>query len=253
MKKTLLAILALIAVTTITLTACGKDDPKDDENDDLWEDYYNDQSQSTTDSSSGTGDVTEGTGTESQPVIDLGGWVNKNDTVYILHPTYLRNSATGSATTNITLSMGASVTRTATNGTWDKVTYNEKTYYVWSYLTTDNRGEVTFKDIEPTATSIINTDTTGTKPSQTNLRTTPCYDEDLENLGASALTKAMTTAEGVTFQVTGINESGTWARVYFKGTDARGQAIEGTFYVRPNYLEYFQTQNPDDTGSVKPV
>ena len=143
-----------------------------------------------------------------------------------------------------------------TNGTWDKVSYNDSEYYVYSYLVTPNKGDVTFTDItENNVTSVINSDTTGTNPTRLNLRTTPCYDDDLDNLGASALTKAMTTAEGVEFKVIGINETKTWAKVYFKGKDARGMDIDGEFYCRPSYLEYFKTTDGGNSGNggVNPV
>ena len=253
MKKFLAIFLALVTVTTIALTACSKDKKNDGDDYDDTDPFAN---QYLNNSSVNTGDSTDTGMSGNNDNVFYGSWVTKNDTVYVCHPTYLRYSTSNGDKSSQSVDFGASLTRIATNGTWDKVSYNDSEYYVYSYLVTPNKGDVTFTDItENNVTSVINSDTTGTNPTQLNLRTTPCYDDDLDNLGASALTKAMTTAEGVEFKVIGINETKTWAKVYFKGKDARGMDIDGEFYCRPSYLEYFKTTDGGNSGNggVNPV
>ncbi len=238
MKKLLALLLALLMITSVTLISCQDKEPNNDG--DNWDDgEYNDVSSSDDDSS--------GSGTGTGNNTNLGnGWNAAEGTVYVMHPTYLRYSASSSDKSSIVVNFGQAMTSISTNGTWTKVSYNEAEYYLYSYLVTANKGDVTFTDIAATATKIVNKDTTGSNPTQTNLRTTPCYDEDLANLGASALTQAMTSNGEL--HVTGINETKTWARVTFKGKDARGQDIDGTFYCRPSFLEYFQTQTGGNSG-----
>ena len=254
MKKFLAIFLALVTVTTISLTACSKDKGKTDDDfddtDPFANQYLNNPSVNTGDST----DTSYASGNNDN--LHFGAWVTKNDTVYVCHDTYLRYSTSNGDKSSQVVNFGASLTRIATNGTWDKVSYNDAEYYVYSYLVTPNKGDVTFNKIESdNVTSVINNDTTGRNPTQMNLRTSPCFDEDLDNLGASALTKAMTTAEGVEFKVIGINETKTWAKVYFKGKDARNMDIDGEFYCRPSYLEYFKTSDGGNGGNsgVNPV
>ena len=254
MKKFLAIFLALITASSVALVACSKKD--ETENEDENENWDNDYNYYYTNTSANT---SVGTGLSDNNLNNdtfiTGTWVNTNDTVYVLHPTYLRYSSSKNDTSSIQVNLGDNLTRISTNNIWDKVLYNDAEYYVYSYLTTNNKGDVTFTDItENNVTSVINNDTTGTKATAVNLRTTPCYDEDLNNLGASALTKALTTAEGVIFKVVGINETKTWAKVEFKGKDAENHDIDGTFYVRPSYLEYFQNSTGGSTpGGVNPV
>ncbi|MBE6546227.1 MAG: hypothetical protein E7668_02150 [Ruminococcaceae bacterium] len=253
MKKFLAIFLALVTVTAILLTACNK---KKENNDDEFDDTDPFANQYLNNSNIGTGTSTDTSYVPgNNDNVIFGTWVTKNDTVYVCHPTYLRYSTSNGDKSSQSVEFGASLTRIATNGTWDKVSYNDAEYYVYSYLVTPNKGDVTFTAItEDNVTSVINNDTTGSNPTQLNLRTTPCYDDDLDNLGASALTKTMTTAEGVEFKVIGINETKTWAKVYFKGKDARGLDIDGEFYCRPSYLEYFKTTDSGNgTGGVNPV
>ena len=256
MKK-LAILLALIMMASAVLVACkdNKKTPVDDGDDDDGDEY---EYVSDSDTDEGSDESADSDIDEDNNDNTLNGWTEKNDTVYVLHDTYLRYTTSKNDTSSIVVKFGAAVTRISTNGTWDKVSYNDKTYYVYSYLTTDKKGEITFETIsENNTTSVINTDTTGEKPTATNLRTSPCFDENLNNLGASALTKALTTAEGVVFKVTGINGTKTWARVEFKGKDARGMDIDGTFYCRPSFLEYFKTPADSNTsggnGSINPV
>ncbi len=245
MKKLIALLLALLMLTSVALISCKKEEPNTD-GDDWDDDGYNDVSGSD-DSSTTTGDNNNNT--------NLGnGWNAAEGTVYVMHPSYLRYSASASDKSSIIVNFGQALTSVSTNGTWTKVSYNEAEYYLYSYLVTSKKGDVTFTDITPTQTKIVNKDTTGSNPTQTNLRTTPCFDEDLLNLGASALTQAMTSNGEL--HVTGINETKTWARVTFKGKDKRGQDIDGTFYCRPSFLEYFQTQtggNGGNSGGIDPA
>ena len=257
MKK-IAFLLALLMMASVALFACkdNKKTPVDDDGDDGDRDQYENVSDSDSEGESDSDTDDNNDDDENDNVV--GGWTDKNDTVYVLHDTYLRYTTSKNDTSSNVVKFGSSLTRISTNGTWDKVSYNDETYYVYSYLTTDSKGEVTFTDItENNTTSIINTDTTGEAPTATNLRTSPCFDESLNNLGASALTKALTTAEGVVFKVTGINGTKTWARVQFTGKDARGLDINGTFYCRPSYLEYFKTPADSNTsggnGTINPV
>lgn len=254
MKKFLAIFLALLTASAVALTACNKKDKENDDENENWDNDYTYNYNVGTSANTGTG-----TGLNNDSLGDnnfiTGTWVNTNDTVYIQHPTYLRYSTSKNDTSSTQVNFGDSLTRISTNNVWDKVLYNDAEYYVFSYLTTEKKGDVTFTDVtdDGSKKGVINKDTSGTNPTQVNLRTTPCFDEDLDNLGASALTKAMTTADGVTFKVLAINETKTWAKVQFKGKDARNLDIDGVFYVRPSYLEFFQTEGGGTAGGVNPV
>ena len=247
MKKILAIFLALMMIMSVSLAACSKDEPNsniDDDDDNGYVDKSTDSSDTSFDSSKNPTDTNNSSNSKPSSLV----WTDNNDTVYVRHSTYLRNSASSNDKSGIVVELGDSLTRKAcSNGVWDKVDYDGNTYYIYNYLLTVSKAEVTFNNITPVATSVINTGTTD-QPTTLNLRTTPCYDESLDNLAVSGLTKADTSNGEL--KVTGLNQSETWARVEY--TDKNGKT--GTYYCRPNYLEYFQV--PEDTsnsGGVTPV
>ena len=128
MKKFLAIFLALVTVTTISLTACSKDKGKTDDDfddtDPFANQYLNNPSVNTGDST----DTSNASGNNDN--LHFGAWVTKNDTVYVCHDTYLRYSTSNGDKSSQVVNFGASLNRIATNGTWDKVSYNDAEYYV---------------------------------------------------------------------------------------------------------------------------
>ena len=256
MKKFLAIFLVLVMILSVALVACNKKDKdNNDDDDDGWSNGGTTSSDVTTPSTDET--LPSGSGEKNPSSSGSIVWTDKNDTIYVAHDTYLRTEPLDSAKSGILVKLGDALSRkAASNGVWDKVDYDGNTYYIYNYVTVSNKSLVTFdKYDEPIETSIINTDTTGKAPTQTNLRYSPVYDEtgNLNNLGVSGVTKAMTSNGEL--KILAINQSKTWVLVEYNGKDAQGKTVSGEFYCRPAYLEKLQT--PADTtpagGGIKPV
>ncbi len=242
MKKFLAIFLALLMVMTVALVSCKKDD-KTDEGDD-WdnEDYDNIGSGS----ESGSGSETE-SGTETgDGTTPAGSWTEVNQTVYVLHPVYLRTAMIDTAKSTIALDIGETLTRVGVHSSerWAKVTYNGETYFVYNFVLSTS--PVNFAKVENVETTVINSRTDGTEDTY-YLRSTPClasttkYNDVLNNSPVS-VKKSETTENKLV--ITGYDAANNCARVTYKGN---------SYYIVATFLEYYKTGNNAGGGSILPA
>ena len=239
MKKVFVFTLALITVLSMSLAACKKNTTPNVTNGDDEGEFI---PMSTTTAGTGTG---TGAGTGTTPAV----WSEKNDKVYVLGLSNVRGSASASGNLLGQVSMGTELTRIASNGTWEKISYNGNEAYIRSYLVTTSQAEVTFTDVEKKAIHIT-VGSNADKPIQINLRTSPIFDSALgdQNVGISGLTNKQT-ANGE-LQILAINGTKTWLKVQFTGKDASGNDKSGTFYCRPTYIEEYKSSSPGSAGGL---
>ena len=219
MKKTLALLLALATILTISLTACGKDDTQDPEDpgDEIIEtppvDDPKDSGNEPDDSQS------EDTGKDDPVTPPVTEFEAKNDTIYILAPgANIRFEASKKSKVFAQAMYGKELKRTGTNGEWNRIELNGVTVYIQANLTTSDKNELTFNDLEP-KTVYVNVDT------QMNLRTTPLYfDGYIDNL---FLVDGEGLPRGTELTLTGVNVKGNWSRVEYDGK---------TYYCRPNNI-----------------
>ena len=234
MKKILALLLALATILTICLTSCGKEDTEepgtpDDEiietpPVDEPEDSDNEPDDSQTEDTSKDDPVTP-TVTEFE---------EKNDTIYILAPAAnIRTEASKKSEVYVQAKYGKELKRTGTNGEWNRVDINGVTVYIQANLTTTDKNELTFEDLEP-KTVYVDVDT------QMNLRTTPLFfDGYTDNL---FLVEGKGLPRGTELTLTGVNVKGNWSRVEYEGK---------TYYCRPgNISETVPSDDPIESGSV---
>ena len=235
MKKLLIAALALITVLTMSLAACGDNTQNTDGvGDDAWMDDNTDAT-NTGDNTTNTDTPGAGTGNSSNTTTEE--WVDKAGTVYVVaHKANLREDTSMSATTVDTVELGTALTRTQTNGTWDKIDYNGKTVYILSDLVTISAKRVTF--VDRSAEELVLHLKAGMS---SNLRTSPVYVDDNAYLEddfnlKGTLTSAITAEDGL--KLVALSEDGDWAQVSFKGTAQAGQTFNGTekLYIRTTYI-----------------
>lgn len=224
MKKFLAIFLALIMVLSVCLVACSKKKPStDDENDWEGEDTYN--ALGTGDSSSA---VTEDSDDDNTPSTS-GEWIDKSDTVYVgINGTNLREGPGKSYKVGTKVNFGTALTRTGTNGTWDKVTYNGGEYYVDSDLVTTDGNDFSFEaDLtDPVVLTVVGDYTV-------NLRTSPFYSADFsdENMGISGFDLTNTSGTNILKKLA-VSKSGDWYKVSYTGTTADGKTYtDTTFYL----------------------
>ena len=207
MKKTLAILLALIMALSVSLMACTKDKDKDNDDDDDWDDGEYNYNPVTSDAEESTGSYLGG-----DDYFSSGVWVEKNDTVYVgIDNTNIRDAASTSSEVIATVKSATALTRTATNGTWDKVTYDSKECYVRSALVTTDANDFSFEDCDEEVALTVK------EGYQVNLRTTPFYDQDYSdaNLGPNGLDPAAT-ANGELVKVA-VSKSGDWYKVKYDG------------------------------------
>ena len=235
MKKVFVFALALITVLSMSLASCKKENTPNVTNDDDGDFVVR------TDTSGNTGITGTGTGTSGSTTTSAV-WTDKNDEVYVLGLSNVRGSASPSGNLLGQVSMGTKLTRIASNGTWEKISYNGSEAYIRSYLVTTSQAEVTFTEVEKKAIHIT-VGANADKPIQINLRTSPIYDAALgdQNVGISGLTNKQT-ANGE-LQVVAINGTRTWLKVEFNGKDASGNDKSGTFYCRLTYIEEYKNSS----------
>ena len=230
MKKILIATLALITALCISLAACDKKDKnKDDEpiDDDPIGVRPSDSDSQPTDSGNGNG-----TGTNV--------WVDKNDTVYVLTESNIRANTSTSSTKIATVPMGTALTRTQTNGTWDKITYNDQEAYIKSNLVTTNINTVTFDPVAENEQIFLHLKTSGNSanPTSVNLRKSPTSTSGIDPV--CTITETITS--GDVLKLIAKSRDGAWVKVSFTGT-ANGTTYTGNeeLYCTPSYFVELST------------
>ncbi len=232
MKKLLIAMLALITALSVSLAACDK---KKDDDDTTVDDDPDDEFVVRDDDPDDETTLSEGDGTTKVP---SGTWAEKNDTVYVLTDCNIRSAASKSSDTVGTATMGNSLQRVKTNGTWDEISYNGATAYILSDLVTTSQQRATFVDKSAENQYLhIKDDVT------LNLRSSPLYPENstlYNNLKGSI--KSSHTASN-TLKLLAISQDNAWAKVSFVGTDVNNTTFTGSeiLYVRTSYLVEYST------------
>ena len=227
MKKTLAILLALLAATSITLASC-KDDGRSTLDDD-WNDEDNDyvESDDETDDTTDEGDDTSNNQTpddgenENDPPVNPTGWEAKDDTVYAGVKINLRAEASTSSESLATIPFGSALSRSETNGKWDKVTYNGKTGYVSHTYVSLNASDFSFTTYETPVDITLSADTTN----KVLFYQTPfspdkfsAFDLDAGNVLLASGVKAENLSDGYTLKKVAISQSGSWVKVELTGT-----------------------------------
>lgn len=238
MKKLLIAMLALITALSISLTACGNkkdknEDPVDDDPDDEFV-MREDEGDDTTTAPS------EGDDTTTQS----GSWVEKNDTVYTLLKCKIRPEATTSKASIGIAEFAASYHRVATNGTWDKIEYNDGFAYISSALLTTNAQRITFDDKSADAT-LLHLKASGTEETtKANLREFPTGQAN--SLGVISETETANAENALTLLA--ISQDGSWAKVSYTGKIGEKTFTNQVCYITTEYIAELNTNT--DSGNI---
>lgn len=244
MKKLMaLALALLMMATTVSLASCKKDKDTDSDDDDDYEYNYNDTNDSSArDTSDSTGKDTSKKDTGKNNTSDNADddeWIEKNDTVCVgMNDVALREGPGKKYEAVKTLKMGTSLKRTGTNGTWCKVTYNDKTYYVNAAYVTADTDDFEFVDYAEAEQVTL----TVKGDNQINLRTSPFYNADSsdDNIGISGLDSDNTdTASGNLLKLVAVSKSGDWYKVSYTGKLKSGTTYtDKIFYMAASSAKY---------------
>ena len=250
MKKTLLILLALLAATTITLTACsdsGKTPVDDggDENDDI------ETVDDSTDEVDETDDATDG---ETDNGTVNNGYEEKNDTVYAgVNGLNLRASGSTSADVLKQVNMGTALTRIATNGTWDQVKVNgsETVYYVQSKWVSTNASNFEFTELEEPVEVTLST---ASKAGNVCFWQTPHIawvgkDYDYTNILLASGLKASNLKDAT---ITKIAYNNNWIKVKFVGTIEVSANSTATYTEENPGVFYIRTKSITDKNVIDP-
>lgn len=249
MKKTLAILLALLAAASITLASCEK---KDQPNNDGWDDEDNeyvdtdddDGNDTTNDNNDDTtNDQNPGNNDNDTPT-NPSGWVEKNDTVYAGVLLTLRDEPNGDSIDEIPF--GTALSRAETNGTWDKVTYNNKTGYVMHVLVASTDSAFKFTNVETPVAITVN-------PENTNnvvLYKSPFYIDDSDLSSANWLCKSgikpNNLSETYTMKKLAISENKKWVKVEFVGTVTISSNNTATYTAENPGIFYIQATSFND-------
>ena len=152
-----------------------------------------------------------------------GTWVTRNDeSVYVgMDGVNLRTGPGTSYSVATTVNAGQELIRKETNGTWDKVVYNDQEYYIATDLVATNGKDfvIVAKD-EPVTLAL--TEFT------INLRTTPFATKQASAYStANIAVNGVSQKDGGTLKKVGVSESGDWYEVSYVGTFG-GKTYDGT-------------------------
>ena len=251
MKKTLAIFLALLAAASVTLASCGnKKKPVEQGNGGSYiEDEYDDTTANTNGvGDSGTNTDTSGnngtTGNSGNTGVSdpTANYTDTNDIVYAGVELRLRKTPSTSATAVKTVPFGTKLTRSQTNGTWDKVTVEGDTtvYYVLHCWTAASNANFQFTDCEPADVKVVTTE------SKVQFYLSPFVNNDLEMAVENAYLldgfKASDFTEGYTLTRVAMNSS--WVKVTFTGT-VKGKTVENaTFYIQAAHFTNGRLSDP---------
>lgn len=228
MKKTLAILLALLAATSITLASC-KDDGRSTLDDD-WNDEDNDyvETDDETDDND-DGDDTSGSQGNGENNNDNNNdntntnptdWETKDDTVYAGVKIKLRAEASTTSETIATIPFGSALSRSETNGRWDKVTYNGKTGYVSHTYVSLNSSDFSFNDCEPVSITLKENGDRNVCFYLTPF--SPGGFSNFETFSGNVLLasglKAANLSKGYTMKKLAVSQSGSWVKVELTGT-----------------------------------
>ena len=212
MKKQLITIITIIILTAICLASCGTPAIKNVEINDEGNLIVNYENGETTDLGKVEGKSIESTlindageliitysdGTQENLglVVSDNVWRDREDLVYARAKVNVRTQPTLESKVVGVLEFGQAITRIATNGSWNKIIYNDRELYVSATFTTPDLNEVEFETCESKlvyATENI------------NLFLVPCVDEmTIATHNITVNTELIKVAE---------NKNGTWIKV----------------------------------------
>ncbi len=208
MKKTLALILALIMMLSVALVACG-DKPEETEapNDDFFNDVTN------PDANEDTAEEGDETGAGNSGTVIGTSFVTKNDTVYVVYPAAIRESAKTTSTKLETVKFGTALQRIEANNKWSKVKLGEIEGYIANDLITTNEKAVKFETLETPVTSKI---TNLGSSSNANLRKYPLYLTNPKVVDAIAFDAACIigqVAKDAEVTIISVSADGQWAYI----------------------------------------
>lgn len=212
MKRLIAILLALSALLTISLTACGKKD--DDNQNNTPNDLVENPGNNNTNTDNTTNDDNTTNGGEQNGDNQNGNTTvpkemeAKNDTVYVLFPANIRAEANASATAIGVANFGDSFKRTGSNGDWSRIEFDGTTAYIFEDVLTTNKSTVTFEKYAEEDYVTVYVDPNKVDVSL-NLRSHPWVPSDNTNTAPIA---AIVKPEGELIQV-GVSEDGEWAIV----------------------------------------
>ena len=229
MKKLLTFLLCTIMLSTIILTSCQKEETIKEEfkinnNGELIVIYPDGETKnlgkikadeprgikSTEVNDAGELIITYTDGTQENLglIVSENVWRERNDTIYAKGPFTLKLQPDNSFIENDTIevSMGKELQRISTNGTWNKVKYNGREYYIKSKYTTTNKDFITFeKDTIQDDFVASNTKTVYAREGL-KLYICPCKDTIME---------AHSVQWNVEMTQTEVNKTGDWIKVRY--------------------------------------
>ncbi|MBQ8345464.1 MAG: hypothetical protein IJY42_04260 [Clostridia bacterium] len=217
MKKFLALFLALMAVLTVSLVACGDGGDSEGETT-TTEDFYVDPTETTTNGSNNTETTTAANDT----------WITDGNTVYIVDclSCNVRTSDSTSSTSNIagTVKFGESYTRVKYNNKWSVIMVDGNERYIKTDYVTADKSFTVYTEKNATVYVTANT---------LNLRW--CYfgtDDDI----------AVIMKKGAALTQTGVS-SGGWIRVEYEGN---------TLYCNGNYVSETEPTTDTSEGTQNP-
>lgn len=212
MKKLLAFLLVLVMILSISLVACDKKAAvsDDDDDDDAWG-----NGSGVTDNNNNNDDNNGDEPKDPDPVIPAT-WVDKNDTVYAgLNGVRLRSAPNTTTSSQVALvNVGTPLARLQSNGTWDKISYNDQEVYVLSALVSTISTNFT-ANIYENPEDYVTLTIVGTNA--INLRSTPFVpggNYAYENV----VIESLKASNGGTLTKVGVTTSGNWYVVTYSGT-----------------------------------
>lgn len=213
MKKILAIFLALITILSITLVACNKDNNTrgDGGNDD---DGDNDIIVGT--QNSDTNDTGDGTGSDADTTSTS--WENVSYSIYTMAKATLREDASLKASDAGTVEANTTLQAIAKNNSWYKISHNNRELYIHADLVTTNSSTAKFSTLATADQVTLKVKDSGDSahPYTVNLRKAPVVSDDIETIEHTI--KHTDTANGELKKV-GVNETGNWYIVSYKGSN----------------------------------
>ena len=258
MKKTLAILLALIMSASVALVSCNNNSDKNDgADDDFVVDFGGNNIGGET-----TAPETDENGETIKPSNDNKNNNNTttmetvNDTVYVLYTANIREEASDRSSVDVldTAPFGATLTRSAKNNKWSKVTYTKEggatvTGYIANDLITTNAKSVTFTAQGTAEAPVVTKIKANLKANNAIIRNFPLADGvpntfkvlNADNFNsASIISQIPKGTENIT--VIEVSEDGVWAKIKGMGYDYNNgnpatTATEVTGYTLYSNLE----------------
>lgn len=135
-------------------------------------------------------------------------WRERNDKIYAKGPFKIKLLPDDSFIENVTINstLGQELQRIATNGTWNKIKYNGKEYYIKSEYTTTNKDFITFE--KNTVQDDFVASNTKTVYAKQGIRLYTCPYKDTSTIATAV-------PENIEMTQTEVNKTGDWIKVRY--------------------------------------